>query len=626
MLIRFLILIFIATLQITSYAQEVTLQNVPSLNLPNIKDKIEFPKPFSQENPSLTKKAVKTIELPQMDLQGLRQKAFIQDDTKAIKALQFAIPHQIDQEFLQLASQEIVDTEKGQQAIYRLKMSSSNAISLNFGFSQFYLPLSAALHIYSSDGKMLLPPITSRDNDEHGQYWTAIISDKEVIIELNVALEQVQQVRLTLATANQAFLDITNLEKEQAALKSGSCNVDVVCSAGDAWRDQINSVARYTINGSGLCSGALVNNTGSMGRNFLTANHCDVTAASAPSIVVLWNYENDTCRLPGSTSSGQDGNGVFRYFNSGTSYLASYASSDMALVRLDDPIAYRANAYLAGWNRSAAVPSSAVSIHHPAGEEKRISVENDATSITGFISSTGTSHIKVTDWDLGTTEQGSSGAPLFDQASKLIVGQLHGGFAACGNDSADYYGRLAVSWNGGGSPSNRLRDWLDPTNSGVGTQSGRFYNTRYSPDSYEPDNQVTESNELILDGGTQRHSFHNPDDEDWFGFVLSQQTTVDIRTTGAEGDTFMILYNDQGQEVARANDVEGSSFAAINSINLEAGVYFIGVIGVDVYIDNDTFRLEGGAVQSYDIEVRTTPCDFFVIQLPGANKSAMICL
>ncbi|MFQ5495882.1 MAG: fibronectin type III domain-containing protein, partial [Phycisphaerae bacterium] len=62
----------------------------------------------------------------------------------------------------------------------------------------------------------------------------------------------------------------------------------------------------------------------------------------------------------------------------------------------------------------------------------------------------------------------SSGSPLFDQNHR-IVGQLHGGFAACGNNDSDWYGRFSVSWNGGGTPSSRLRDWLDAAGTGAMT-------------------------------------------------------------------------------------------------------------------------------------------------------------
>jgi subtilisin-like proprotein convertase family protein len=39
---------------------------------------------------------------------------------------------------------------------------------------------------------------------------------------------------------------------------------------------------------------------------------------------------------------------------------------------------------------------------------------------------------------------------------------------------ADWYGRVSMSWNGGGASSNRLKDWLDPTNSGVQTLNGSY--------------------------------------------------------------------------------------------------------------------------------------------------------
>src|SRR5690606_16189236 len=74
-------------------------------------------------------------------------------------------------------------------------------------------------------------------------------------------------------------------------------------------------------------------------------------------------------------------------------------------------------------------------------------------------------HVRVADWDIGTTEPGSSGSPLFDQDGR-VIGQLHGGYAACGNDSADWYGRFSISWNGGSTPDSSLRSWLDPLNTG----------------------------------------------------------------------------------------------------------------------------------------------------------------
>lgn len=68
-------------------------------------------------------------------------------------------------------------------------------------------------------------------------------------------------------------------------------------------------------------------------------------------------------------------------------------------------------------------------------------------------------------WDIGTTEPGSSGSPLFNQDNR-VIGQLHGGDAACDNDESDWYGAFYASWTGGDKSSSRLLDWLDPGNTG----------------------------------------------------------------------------------------------------------------------------------------------------------------
>lgn len=81
---------------------------------------------------------------------------------------------------------------------------------------------------------------------------------------------------------------------------------------------------------------------------------------------------------------------------------------------------------------------------------------------------------RVIDWDEGTTEGGSSGSPLFNPNFR-IIGQLQGGCAACGNHLADFYGRLPVSWLGGGISSSRLSNWLDPK----GLLPSQYFGLRY---------------------------------------------------------------------------------------------------------------------------------------------------
>src|SRR5207248_7937449 len=63
---------------------------------------------------------------------------------------------------------------------------------------------------------------------------------------------------------------------------------------------------------------------------------------------------------------------------------------------------------------------------------------------------------------------GSSGACLFSTTTKRCIGQNHGGQAACTTTNpVNYYGKLSVSWTGGGTDDSRLSNWLDPANTGT---------------------------------------------------------------------------------------------------------------------------------------------------------------
>ena len=383
-------------------------------------------------------------------------------------------PLRIAEPFTLKADPDHVGTwkQEGNEAVWRLRVHSPNARSINFGFSSYRLPEGASLTLSSGNGKEAIRPFTAADNKPHGELWTPIVSGDEALLELRVPQALRKQVTLALGSINAGFVDF---DAPFAAAKSGSCNVDVVCPAGDAWRNQIRSVGAYTIGGVDYCSGALVNNARGDGKPyFLTANHCLSTQSAANSTVVYWNYQNSFCRTPGSPASGQPGDGQRTQFNTGTLLRATRAASDFTLLEMANPLDPAHELYWSGVDASGTTPSSAIAIHHPGVEEKRISFENDPLTITGYGSGnpTGTTHWRVADWDLGTTEGGSSGSPLYSP-EKRIVGQLHGGSAACGNNSPDWYGRVAVSWTAGGTAATQLKDWLDPDNTGALTIDGR---------------------------------------------------------------------------------------------------------------------------------------------------------
>ncbi|MGH8078204.1 MAG: PKD domain-containing protein, partial [Lysobacter sp.] len=367
--------------------------------------------------------------------------------------------------------------------VWRLRVQSRGALSLNFGFTEYNMPAGGRLLVYPAalartDDQDLIRTFTAADNESHGQLWTPIVPGDEAVIEVVVPREKAGQLKLRLAKVGHDYRGFSRMAREsemiQPAGVSGSCNIDVICPAGDNHRPQIRSVAAISTGGSLFCSGSLLNNAANDRKMyFLTAAHCGISASNAASLVTYWNYQNSTCRTPGSAGSGQDGDGTLNQFLTGSFFRSASSASDFTLVELDDAAPAAFNLFLNGWDRRSGDFTGATGIHHPSVAEKRISHSTTATRTTSYSGTTSPgngSHIWVF-WQStgGITEGGSSGSPLFSP-EKRVIGQLHGGPSSCsatGTNRSDYYGRVSVSWTGGGSNSTRLSNWLDAGNTGA---------------------------------------------------------------------------------------------------------------------------------------------------------------
>lgn len=346
--------------------------------------------------------------------------------------------------------------------LWMLRVLCEEALSVNLTFSEVLLPEGNELFVYTPKKDFILGKFTS-EHVYQGKLGTELLPGSSSIIEYYVAPDNVNKAfGLSLTTVTHGYRTATEFQLK-AFGSSGSCNNNVNCPIGASWVNERNSVVMLVSGSNGFCTGALVNNVLNDGKPYvLTADHC---YSDPTSWIFRFNWQSPDCNNPASSPTFQS--------LSGSVLRARASASDFCLVEITGglvgntvPIGY--SPYFAGWDNSGATPASAVGIHHPAGDIKKISFEYDPLISTTFGGSPANSHWGITGWDTGVTEPGSSGSPIFDQNHR-VVGQLHGGASACGAPVlSDEYGKFSYSWNPAGSNStNQLKFWLDPNSSGA---------------------------------------------------------------------------------------------------------------------------------------------------------------
>jgi len=335
----------------------------------------------------------------------------------------------------------------GGDRLWRLRVQSPGAWSLNLIFDRYALPDGARLWVRNDAGRVL-GAFTSALNQPHGMFATEPIAGDAVTLEyVEPAAAPLGALRVKQVV--HAYRDIlgqgdgsSQNAKRGGSTKAGACNINVNCPLGAGWQDQKRSAARLVIGGS-LCSGALINNTARDSRQFfLTANHC--YTGDPATWVFQFNYEAATCS--GNTGIPQTVTGSVLRSKSAS------ALSDHCLVEITQFIPTSFDVFYSGWTRSTTPATTSTGMHHPSGTIKKICQDNQPLAQASF---QGAPCWKVGNWEQGVTEGGSSGSPLYDQ-NKRIVGQLYGGQANCATPINDYYGRFDVSWGQG------LAAYLDP--------------------------------------------------------------------------------------------------------------------------------------------------------------------
>ena len=425
----------------------------------NIQGDGGLPKTFKQ---TLNTKDIDTWVFETPDISSLQAEDAI-NDPKGIAPWRFGYNNYTDLNLNNAGTW--LETPNGSK-IWRIVLSCEEALTVNLTFTESFIPEGNELYVYNPEKDFILGSF-DENHIYKGELGTELVPGNTVVVEYfipngnDLGVINVSTVTHGYRTANEF--------SEKAFGSSGGCNMNANCPDGATWINERNSVVMLVSGSSGFCTGALINNTLNDGTPYvLTANHCYSNPANW---IFRFNWQSANCNNPGGQPSFVS--------LSGATLRSRRTPTDFCLVEitggLDNgtvPASY--NPFFAGWDNTGDVPSSTVCIHHPAGDIKKISFDDDAASISQSMGSSEASSTWTVQWDRNTTtEGGSSGSPLFDQNHR-IIGQLWGGGASCQNINApDYYGRVSKSWNPSGSnTTNQLEHWLDPNSAGAGFVDG----------------------------------------------------------------------------------------------------------------------------------------------------------
>ncbi len=362
--------------------------------------------------------------------------------------------------------------------IWQATIQSRGAVNLSVIFNDFYLPKGARLQLYNQDKTDITRTYYNSENPDNGQLGTWFVEGDNLWIEYYQPPSTIETPRLQLTSVIHGYRMgrvNTLLENSRGLNNAGACNYDVNCSIGsdfDTKKDLVKkAVALLNLGNGYLCSAALINNTlNDKTPYLLTANHC--LDNSDPSLwAIRFNWVSPT---PACGTGEASGDLQTNFTVSGAQLRASNSKSDFALVELFDKIPDSWDVAFAGWDNTDSDPLYEVGIHHPNGDIMKVCRDDSgATKVdangTDVWLIGGGAHGNGDGWEIGTTESGSSGSPLFDENGR-IIGQLYAGQSACdglmNNNDYDIYGRFGVSWAHGATADSRLMEWLDPTNSG----------------------------------------------------------------------------------------------------------------------------------------------------------------
>lgn len=222
------------------------------------------------------------------------------------------------------------------------------------------------------------------------------------------------------------------------------------------YRELRHATCQVIINNTSTCTGAILNHHAQKdGLFIITAAHCipNIDAINT-AFFVLGDfpllYENTHY-----TASRWVSNGAFEL-------LAYNEELDFALFYLDELPPRHLVPYQLGWDPKAQNPAYGISFHYGQFDYQKTALGRNVIEPGSFIGYPDVKNgfWKVSDWSVGATDIGSSGAGLIDHRFRFLGGLS--GSTLSQRDTIDYFFRFDYAYDYFSDSDMQLAHWIDP--------------------------------------------------------------------------------------------------------------------------------------------------------------------
>ena len=189
--------------------------------------------------------------------------------------------------------------------VWQLSIICQDALTVNLILENYNLPKGAFLYLYDIEKTNRVVAYTEINNQKNGELGTELVHGQHIVIEYYEPSYIEKRGSFKISNVIHGYRSVSQIQDifTRALNSSGDCNIDVNCPLGNGWDNEIRSVAMIVVGGSGICTGALVNNTCNDGTlYFLTANHC--LGGSTGTWAFRFNWQSPAGTQSCATTSG----------------------------------------------------------------------------------------------------------------------------------------------------------------------------------------------------------------------------------------------------------------------------------------------------------------------------------